>query len=139
MLDQLLQPAFDPRRQVLLSEDARTHMPDIRPGAAAISHVTTSAGRLGFQVETDRPALVVIGQTFHPNWHARVNGIAVRIERADYALQAIVVPAGRSMVTLVYRDRAFLAGLALSAATLLLLAMVLVWRAPGRTVPKVGG
>jgi hypothetical protein len=137
MLDQLLQPAFDPRRQVLLSESARTSLPDIRPAPAVVSNVTTGAGRVGFQVETDRPALVVIAQTFHPNWQARVNGTAVRIERADYALQAIIVPAGRNTIILVYRDRAFLAGLALSAATLLL-AAALISRAPKKTAPKVG-
>jgi hypothetical protein len=138
MLDQLLQPAFDPRWQVLLSESARTRLPDTRPGPAVVSNVTTGANRMEFQVETDRPALVVIAQTFHPNWQARVNGTAVRIERTDYALQAIVVPAGRNTITLVYRDRAFLSGLALSAATLLL-AAALVWRAPKRAAPKVGG
>ena len=137
MLNQLLQPAFDPGRQVLLSESARARLPDIRPGPAAVSHVTTGANRMEFQVETDRPALVVIAQTFHPNWQARVNGIEVRIERADYAFQAIVVPAGRNTVRLVYRDRTFLAGLALSAATLLL-AVALVWRASKKPAPKRG-
>ena len=86
------------------------------------------AAKLGFQVETDRPVLTVIAQTFHPNWHARVNGVEVRIERADYAFQALRVPPGRNTVTLVYRDRKFQAGLALTAATLLLVA-ALVWRA----------
>jgi hypothetical protein len=126
-LNQLLGAAFDPRRQVLLSESTRTHLPDIRQGPAHVSNVTVGAGQLAFQVESDRPVLTVIAQTFHPNWHARVNGVEVRIERADGAFQALRVPPGRSTVTLVYRDREFQAGSALTAATLLLAA--LLWRA----------
>ena len=49
------------------------------------------------------------------NWKARVDGKAVPLWRANYAFQAVEVPAGRHEVTLVYGDKMFWIGTLLAA------------------------
>ena len=71
--------------------------------------------------------MVVIAQSFYHNWRAFVDGQQVRLWRANYAYQALEIPAGQHEVTLVYRDRAFYLG-AVASALSLALCFVLLWR-----------
>jgi len=48
-----------------------------------------------------------------------VDGKPMPLWRANYAFQALEVPAGKTKVELVYEDRAFLFGAILSVTTLL--------------------
>ena len=72
-------------------------------------------------VQTESPAasLVVISQAYYPAWKAYVDGRPTRIWRANYAFQAVQVPAGRRRVRLVYEDKRLLNGSVLSGLGLL--------------------
>jgi uncharacterized membrane protein YfhO len=73
-----------------------------------------SPHRLGIAVEADAPAMVVVAQAFYHPWHAYVDGKPTALWRANYAFQALEVPTGKHQVSLVYEDRAFSLGIALS-------------------------
>jgi hypothetical protein len=65
-----------------------------QPAARVVSH------EFGLQkakviVESPRPAMVVISQAYYHNWKAHVDGLPTRLWRANYAFQAVEVPAGR--------------------------------------------
>jgi uncharacterized membrane protein YfhO len=62
---------------------------------------------------------LVIAQNSHHCWRAYLDGMPIRLWRANYAFQAVVVPQGKHLVQLVYRDWGFVAGTALSVLTLL--------------------
>ncbi|PYL00875.1 MAG: hypothetical protein DME19_03540 [Verrucomicrobia bacterium] len=65
------------------------------------------------------PGMVVVAQTFYPSWRAYVDGHPARLWHANHAFQALQVPVGSHEVQLIFQDRSFLAGLAISVATLL--------------------
>jgi len=64
----------------------------------------------------------VISQLDYPGWTASVDGKPFPVLRADYAFQAIAVPAGRSTVDLRFRPRSLYIGAALSVLGLLVIA-----------------
>ena len=66
------------------------------------------------EVEAAEPSLVVVAQTYYHDWRAFVDGHETTVLRANYAFQAIQVPAGRHQIRLVYKDRAFEIGAAVS-------------------------
>jgi uncharacterized membrane protein YfhO len=78
--------------------------------------------------------MVVVAQTYSPNWRAYVNGADTRVWRANHAFQAIQVPAGESRVDFVYREEGFRVGLALWAASL---AVLLAMASRFRTRPRL--
>lgn len=66
------------------------------------------------EVQAAAPSLVVFSQSYYHDWRASVDGRPTPLLRADYAFQAVHVPAGRHEIRLVYRDRAFQMGAAIS-------------------------
>jgi uncharacterized membrane protein YfhO len=81
--------------------------------------------RISFQTEAPAASLVVISQAYYPAWKAYVDGRPTRIWRANYAFQALQVPAGRHQVQLCYEDKRLLIGSVLSS--LGLLACLCLW------------
>ena len=51
--------------------------------------------RITLVTEAAEPALVVIAQSFYHNWRAYVDDRPTPLLRANYAFQALEVPAGR--------------------------------------------
>ncbi|HEX4646833.1 MAG TPA: hypothetical protein VH598_14615, partial [Verrucomicrobiae bacterium] len=118
-LSELTAPDFDQRRVV--------YLPSETAGLVTVSNTSTvkillrqfSAQNLRFETEASAPAMVVAAQSFYHCWRAYVDGRSTRIWRANYAFQAVEVPAGRHEVRLVYEDRGFFCGTALSLAAAL--------------------
>ncbi|RME91922.1 MAG: hypothetical protein D6766_10970, partial [Verrucomicrobia bacterium] len=121
----LTEAGFDPRRQVvLLARDQAMAPAALRQGGGAveIGAVEIDRERLRCEVTASEPGgWVVIAQSWHPGWRARVNGRETPIWRANHAFQAIPVPAGRSELRLEFRDSPAWWGLGIS------LASALVW------------
>jgi hypothetical protein len=68
-----------------------------------------------------RDGLAVVLDPFYPGWTATLDGKPVPILRADFAFQAVQVPAGRHALALTYRNRWVPIGAAVSVGTLVLL------------------
>ncbi len=66
------------------------------------------------EVEAATPSLVVVAQTYYHNWRAEVDGQPAPLQRANFAFQAVQVPAGTHKIHLFYQDRAFEIGAAIS-------------------------
>jgi hypothetical protein len=115
----LAQTNLDLRRIVYLPPNARQA---ISSGAQPSAHVRVAEfanQRISLQTTSPAPSIVVIAQTYYPAWKASVDGRPAKLWRANYAFQAIEVPAGDHRVQLIYRDKMFLAGTVLSALGLL--------------------
>ena len=110
----LTSPSFNPRTTVFLRAEDKEHVSATGRGAARIISTNWSPHRITLVTEATEPALVVISQSFYPNWRAYVGGRPTPLLRANYAFQALQVPAGRQRVTLVYEDRAFYCGAVIS-------------------------
>ena len=64
--------------------------------AARVRDARFADQRVSLQTEAPAPSLVVIAQSYYPAWKAHVDGRPARVWRANYAFQAIEVPAGRT-------------------------------------------
>lgn len=79
--------------------------------------------------QAESAAIVTLAQTHYHWWRATVNGQPARVWPANHAFQAVEIPAGHSVVKLVYEDRSLQRGTLISVATLLG-CIVLWWKWP---------
>jgi hypothetical protein len=121
VLKGLARPDFDARKAVYLPLEARDQIRARTERSAKITERQFSSSRLVFESEASAPAIAVIAQAFYHPWHAYVDGRTTPLWKANYAFQALEVPAGKHEVKLVYEDRAFFWGAVLSVVS------VLVW------------
>ncbi len=122
----ILSPRFDPQHVVYLPFEAIGKVKANAGANAKILSHTFSAQRVDFEVESDAPTVAVVAQTYYHPWHAYVDGKPTALWRANYAFQALVVPAGRHHVSLRYEDVPFRCGAVLSLATILLCGLLWV-------------
>lgn len=89
------------------------------PGEARI--VDESATRVSIEAAVERPAVLVLRDSFDPSWRAEVDGRPVPISRANDLYRAVPLPAGRHVIRFSYKPREFLAGLNLSGAAIVII------------------
>jgi hypothetical protein len=116
----LLDPQFDPRREVVLPAGAPAAGDPQFRGDVVITHLGTD--RMVLDVDLGARGYVVVVDAFDPGWRARVDGRETAVLRANVAFRAVAVGAGRHSVELRYRPRALLAGLGITAFSVLALA-----------------
>jgi hypothetical protein len=121
-LERMRAPDFDPARSAILADSLA---PEVQPREGATGSVRWLAhdvNRSTLEVETTAPALLVISENYYPAWRVRVDGAPAELHRADLALRAIPVSAGRHEVELAFRSGLFRGSqwLSLAAAALAL-------------------
>jgi hypothetical protein len=107
--------------------DRQAAFVDDEPFAPAPGRVLRWAetnNRILVEVESDGVGFLVASVTSHKYWTATIDGAAADIVRTNLGYQGIVVPRGRHVVELRYRNPLVLAGGAVSVASLLALALV---------------
>jgi hypothetical protein len=139
----LLDPSFDPRREVVLSA-APVDLPSLDfKGTSRILELVSD--RVRIEAELSTPGYLVLVDAYDPGWKATLDGGPVPVLRANVAFRAVHVPAGRHVVQFLYRPVWLLRGLGLSLATLISLlsiGLVAMWRGDkrrGRTTHSGGG
>jgi hypothetical protein len=116
-LRQMLDPAFDPSRTVVLAEGDAVGAPaSTAPEAVRIERI--GADRVRLDASLSGAGFVVLADAWTPGWTARVDGQEARVLRANVAFRAVPVSAGRHTVELRYRAPGLTAGLALTGFTL---------------------
>jgi Bacterial membrane protein YfhO len=123
----LLSPGFNPRHEVFLPPEAQSAIHATGNTAVEINSFAFSNQHITFLATAAAPAMVVVAQTYYHPWRAYVDGQPVTIWKANYAFQALEVPAGNHQVSLVYDDRQFKLGCALSVLSLLACAAIWFW------------
>jgi hypothetical protein len=118
----LVDPAFDPRREIVLPDGLAVHSPEGFRGQVRIA--SESASRAVLDSELSADGYVVLVDGYDPGWRAWVDGRRVPLLRANVAFRAVAVRAGRHTVEMAYRPAAALAGLAVSGLTCLALLVV---------------
>jgi hypothetical protein len=114
VLRRLLDPAFDPRTEVVVHEP--------RPPAATASAagevrvVSSRVDAVELDAELRVPGVLVLLEAFDPGWRASVDGAAAEVIRANGLFRGVRLPEGRHRVRFVYRPPSAAAG----AATTLL-------------------
>lgn len=121
---------FNPRGTVYLPLEMQATLGAVRPGAVQILSTKSQRERVTVETSATAPSLVVIAQAHAPGWRATVDGQPVPLMKANYAFQAVVVPAGAHRVELRYRDRFLGTGALLSGFSLLGCVAGIFWRRP---------
>jgi hypothetical protein len=78
-----------------------------------------SPNEVVLEADMKHDGLVVLSDTYHPDWQATVDGQAATIYPTDYLIRSVFVPAGRHTVRFVFRPWSFRLGLVLSGLALI--------------------
>jgi hypothetical protein len=121
-------PSFDPLHVLItgrklpgLSESTSTVTV---PGEAHITRYQPE--QVAVQVHANRRSELVLSDVYYPGWHATVDGRPVRIDRVDYLLRGVAVPAGSHRVEFSYDPSSFRIGWVVSLVVLLILVAMTV-------------
>lgn len=136
--DRLAAADFAPGEDATVEGDCPP-IPACRRGSVAerrdrsVRVVEDSAQRLVLDVSTGESALLVVGDSFFPGWHARVDGSPSPILLANGLVRGVVVPGGRHVVSLGYHPRSFHVGLVVSGIGMLGAVLLAGFAARGQT------
>ncbi len=120
---------FAPTETVILPPEISSRVTAKRVTDVSIGPSTIGAQRIEFDVKSSAPSLIVVAQTFYHPWRATVGGVPAELWKANYAFQALQVPAGTSHVRLDYVDRRYQLGLLVSFLSILL--TIFMWYRSG--------
>jgi hypothetical protein len=125
-------PGF-PARRVAVTERRVPGIPDDAAGAGASAPSRGTSRieryepeRVVIRAEARRPSLLVLGDTWYPGWTAAVDGRQTPVERVDYLLRGVRVPAGAHRVELRYEPLSWRVGWIVSVVALLGVAAAMV-------------
>ena len=123
LLEKLRDPATDLRRTAFLyGEPPEGYAPAPSDSAStAVELQRFSPRQIVWQVQTDRPRLLVVSEVFYPKgWRATVDNAETEIVRVNHVLRGVWIPAGEHLVTMEFSPGSHHTGLTLSwIATLL--------------------
>ncbi|MFN8586412.1 MAG: hypothetical protein U0704_01325 [Candidatus Eisenbacteria bacterium] len=96
-----------------------TKKPGFESGSGQLPAGTATISKYGLhevEIAADAagPALVRLSDLWYPDWKATVDGKPAEILRADHALRAVEVPAGKHVVKFTFESASFRNGLTLS-------------------------
>jgi hypothetical protein len=121
MLNALFSAEFNPRSQVFLPSDAAGHIQLSGNGSGQILSSRVGTHRIEATIKTDQPMVLTLAQANYPGWRATVDDRPVPLWTANFAFQALPVPAGEHEVRMVFRSGSFLLGAILAVIGLLTL------------------
>jgi uncharacterized membrane protein YfhO len=78
--------------------------------------------RVVVETDAERRSLLVLTDTWFPGWKATVDGREVPIERVDYLIRGVPVPAGSHRVEFSYQPRSWTFGWVISLLALMTIA-----------------
>ncbi len=105
----------DPREWVWLEKDPGPLGP---VGGAKVEVTSYQLNDVTVEVDTPGPGVLRLADLWYPDWVVLVDGKEAPMLRADYALRAVVVPAGHHRVEFRFRSKAVRQGLMLSLVSL---------------------
>jgi hypothetical protein len=133
-LDRLLRPEMDPYATVVLESPAdcawEMPPPDGPPDRATI--LEYGQEHVVLDVEAAAGGMVILGDLYYPGWQAEVDRQPAAVQRADYALRGVCVPAGRHRIVFHFDPPIGRYGIILSVigiGVVLLAALWIVWEA----------
>lgn len=80
------------------------------------------------EVTVNKRSIMVLTDTFSPDWHVQVNGAKKKIEKVDYFLRGVVLEPGLNIVIFNFRPLLFYLSCAVSVLSLFILACYFVIR-----------
>jgi hypothetical protein len=127
VLATLVDGRFDPRRLLLVPEDAPVGVTSLSalPDSVSVGvrSTETRPGAFRFELEAPAPfpAYLFVSENYYPAWRARVDGRSAPVVRAQVSLMAVPLAQGARVVELEFKSRRYALGRAITLTTLVLL------------------
>jgi hypothetical protein len=121
-LELVFDEGFDPSRLVILDRPPGPEIGAPEGGPGEARYEALGPGEARVLVSAPRPAVLLVRNSYHRGWRAAVDGRPTEVLQANGLLQAVIVPAGESVVRLRFEDPRVGQGLVGSAVVLLLVA-----------------
>ncbi len=117
----------DPADMVFLDPDAKrpSMVPAAGPASESVTVIHNGADQIRLDVTLTTDGLVVMSQTYDPDWSAYVDGEKVELYQANGVIQGIAVPAGEHEIELVYEPVSLQVGIYISIFFSLLVVLIL--------------
>jgi hypothetical protein len=122
--ERLVDPAFDPRHEVLLAEGVESPSREGFEGACLVAQ--WQPDRIRLRCTANRPAYAVLVDAYDPGWQATVDGHAAPVLRANTVFRAVATREGVHDVELAYQPAAVALGVVVSTLSAGL-ALALIW------------
>jgi hypothetical protein len=119
----LSDPNFNPRESAVVTAPA----PGIEASESGSARITgEKLNSISIEVEGRSSALLVLSDNYYPGWRAQIDGEPVEILRANHTMRAVMVPAGRHIVSFVFSPASFIwsSWASLAAAAVLIAVML---------------
>ncbi len=134
-LSRLASPDFDAAQNVILAADpgdspavhdsATDHSREGgNPPAGQVEITGGQPNAVTLKADLSRPGYVVLLDRYDANWHAKIDGREVPVLRANQLFRAVYAEPGQHVIAFSYRQHGLLAGMLISALTLLALLWV---------------
>lgn len=132
ILNLISKRTFDFRHKLILEEDLPI---TLEKGTGSAKLLSAGLNNQKFAVETNKPALFYISDTYFPGWSAKINNKESKIYQANYNFRAVLVPTGKSILEFSYEPTNFRISVWLSIFSLLGLVIIskFAWK-PGNQV-----
>lgn len=138
-MEAVLDPAFDPRREVVVEDklawvyryqgEEQVGLPD--------AEIRSSPNEVEYTVTLHHHGIFVVSESFYPGWDATVDKYPAAIVAADYVLRGVELPPGTHHVRFRYRPKSVRYGAIVSLVALVswigLVVLEIVRRRRGRT------
>jgi hypothetical protein len=101
--------------------------PNLQPDSSEIKMLSYRANRLQYHAETKQDKLAVFSEIYYDKgWNAYIDGKKANYFRADYALRAMIIPAGSHQIEFRFEPKTYQKGehIALFGSILLSLALI---------------
>jgi uncharacterized membrane protein YfhO len=129
-LEHIKRPDFHPEKIVLIESAPEIHkltgskMENKSIKDDYVSITNYQPNRITLKSDSETNTFLVLSELFYPGWHAYVDGVEVKILRADYMLRAIPLQPGMHEIIFVYKPMSFFLGAAISGLTFLIFVSV---------------
>jgi hypothetical protein len=124
-LRQMASPDFDALGNVILAADSGSSPAVQGSGPAGRVEITEhQLNRVTLTARLSRPGYVVLLDRYDSNWHASLDGREVPVLRANQLFRAVYAEPGQHLIVFYYRQQGLLAGMFISALTVVALLWV---------------
>lgn len=97
-LETLRSPAFDPARQVLLSQALSGMNPSTNGIAGEATVVSHAPKQVVVKTKSPAAGVLLLNDRWHPDWKVVVDGLPAELLRANFIMRGVAVPAGEHTV-----------------------------------------
>ncbi len=90
-----------------------------QPSLGAVKILSYLPNRVEMEATTDQKRILVLVDSYYPDWKATVDGQDVPVIAANYVYKAIELPLGQHRISVYYQPKSFTRGLYLTLGTIL--------------------